>query len=309
MTEEHTSQPGSSSSSAHAGGALRALLKGMRPRQWVKNVLVLAAPAASGLLTETSVLTGAAIAFVAFCLVSSGVYLLNDVIDVEEDRVHPTKRRRPVAAGLVSTRLASVVALALMITAVAVAAAAGGDLVAVIAAYAVINIAYCLVLKNEPVIDIAVIATGFVLRAVAGGVAADIELSQWFILIATFGSLYMAAGKRYGEVRQLGEGESATRKSLARYTSTYLRFVWSVAAALLIMSYALWAFQIGAESGAVGLWSEISMAPFILAVLRYAVDVDAGRASEPEDIALSDRVLQAMALAWACCVVAAVYLS
>jgi decaprenyl-phosphate phosphoribosyltransferase len=281
----------------------------MRPRQWVKNLLVLAAPAASGTLLDTDVLRGAGIAFLAFCLVSSGVYLLNDVIDVEEDRAHPSKQHRPIAAGHVSPRSALAAAVVLMTLALAIAVLANPSLVAVISVYAVVNIGYCLALKNEPVIDVAIIASGFVLRAVAGGVAAGIELSQWFILIATFGSLYMAAGKRYAEVRQLGEGESATRKSLARYTSTYLRFVWSVSAALLIMSYALWAFQLGATSEAAGLWSEISMAPFILAVLRYAVDVDAGRASEPEEIALSDRTLQVMAVAWAACLLVAVYLA
>jgi decaprenyl-phosphate phosphoribosyltransferase len=281
----------------------------MRPRQWVKNLLVLAAPAASGSLLDVDVLRGAGIAFLAFCLVSSGVYLLNDVIDVAEDRAHPRKRHRPIAAGHLSPRSALTASVALMALAIAVALLANPSLVAAISVYAVVNIGYCLILKNEPVIDIAVIASGFVLRAVAGGVAAGIELSQWFILIATFGSLYMAAGKRYAEVRQLGEGESATRKSLARYTATYLRFVWSVSAALLIMSYTLWAFQLGATSEAAGLWSEISMAPFILAVLRYAVDVDAGRASEPEEIALSDRTLQVMAVAWAVCLLAAVYLA
>ncbi len=194
-----------------------------------------------------------------------------------------------------------------MAAALAVASLAGAGLVAVIGTYAAVNIAYCTALKNEPVVDIFVIASGFVLRAMAGGVASGIELSQWFILIASFGSLFMAAGKRYGEVRQLGEGEAATRRSLARYTSTYLRFVWSVAAALLIMSYALWAFQIGQESDVAGLWSKISIAPFILAVLRYAVDVDAGKASEPEEIAWADRGLQVIALVWVATVVVAVY--
>lgn len=297
----------SSQTQAQRQGKFAALVKAMRPRQWVKNLLVLSAPLASGEVLATSVLRGAALAFLAFCLVSSSVYLLNDVIDVAEDRAHPTKRHRPIAAGSVSRGLALAAALGLATAAVGLAASRSLSLVAVVAVYAAINIAYCLALKHEPVIDIAIIASGFVLRAVAGGVATGIELSQWFILIATFGSLFMAAGKRYAEVRQFGEGESMTRKSLARYTSTYLRFVWSVSAALLIMSYALWAFQVGAASEAAGLWAEISMAPFILAVLRYAVDVDAGRASEPEEIALADRTLQLVALGWVTCLVLAVY--
>lgn len=283
------------------------LLAGMRPRQWVKNALVLAAPAASGRIADLGVVLDALVAFVAFCLVSSAVYLLNDVVDVAEDRAHPTKRNRPIASGRLPVALALVAAAVLAAASLGIGWLAAPELAAVLATYAVVNVAYCLALKNEPVIDIAVIASGFVLRAVAGGAASGIDLSQWFLLIATFGSLYMAAGKRYGEIRQLGEGQAATRKSLARYTATYLRFVWSVAAALLIMSYALWAFQIGVDSGAAALWSEISIAPFILAVLRYGVDVDAGKASEPEDIALSDTTLQALAISWAVCVVLAVY--
>jgi decaprenyl-phosphate phosphoribosyltransferase len=286
---------------------LSSLLRSMRPRQWVKNVLVLAAPLFSGRIGEPDVLLPALGSFVCFCLISSAVYLFNDVRDLNEDRAHPRKRNRPVAAGTLPVRTAMGASLLLGALALTGAAAISGALAGVIATYAGVNLAYSTFLKNEPVIDIGVIAGGFVLRAVAGSAAAAIELSQWFLLIATFGSLFMAAGKRYAEVRQLGEGHSETRRSLARYTSTYLRFVWSMSAGALIMSYALWAFEIG-EATEEGLrWSEISIAPFILAVLRYAVDVDAGRASEPEEIAFTDRALLSLALVWLMCVALAVY--
>ena len=289
------------------GGVPGALLKAMRPHQWTKNVLVIVAPTFAGKLTDVSVLGHTAIAFVAFCLVSSSVYLINDSRDVNEDRAHPRKRYRPIAAGWVSPRIAVITALILAAVSIVLGLGVDLDLAVVVATYFATNMAYCLFLKDEAVIDIAIIASGFLLRAVAGGVASHIALSQWFLLIATFGSLFMAAGKRYAEVRQLGEGQAATRKSLAKYTSTYLRFVWSVAAALLIMSYALWAFQIAHKHHGPVPWPQISMAPFILAVLRYAVDVDAGRASEPDEIALSDRTLQFLAVAWVACVALAVY--
>ncbi|MEJ7706654.1 MAG: decaprenyl-phosphate phosphoribosyltransferase [Nocardioidaceae bacterium] len=284
-----------------------AVVRAARPRQWVKNVLVLAAPVLGGQIGDADVLISAAIAFVAFCCAASGIYYINDVRDIEEDRAHPIKRFRPIPAGEVATRLAVVTGSGLLLAGLAVSLAANWELFAVIATYEAVSLFYCFALKDEPVIDIAIIASGFLLRAVAGGVAAEIELSQWFLLAASFGSLFMAAGKRYAEVLMAGPGEAATRRSLSRYSESYLRFVWSVSAGILIMTYGLWAFEIRAETGTP--WAAISMAPFVLAVLRYAVDVDAGRAGEPEEIALSDRVLQALALIWLILLAVAVYSS
>ncbi len=305
-----TSKPAAEAAEAAAvgrGGLAGGLVTAARPRQWVKNLLVLAAPALSGRLGEGDVLARSALAFVVFCLAASGIYLINDVADVAEDRAHPTKRRRPIAAGLVPVRTAVVVGGCLLVAALALSPLASWHLLEVVAAYEVISLAYCLALKDEPVIDIAIIASGFLLRAVAGGAASEIRLSQWFLLAASFGSLFMAAGKRYAEVVALDDlaDGAATRGSLSRYTPTYLRFVWSVSAAILIMTYALWAFQIQQTNETP--WAPISMAPFVLAVLRYAVDVDAGRAGEPEEIALADHVLQALALVWLACLLIAVY--
>ena len=179
----------------------------------------------------------------------------------------------------------------------------------VIASYVVLNVAYCFGLKDEPVIDIAIIASSFLLRAVGGGVASGIELSQWFLLIAAFGSLFMAAGKRYAEVRLVGEGEASTRRALGEYSASYLRFVWSAAAGMLIMSYALWSFEIAELETSDIPWATVSMVPFVLAVLRYAIDVDAGRAGEPEEIVMRDRRLQLIGLAWLATTALAIYSS
>lgn len=290
---------------APRGGRLGAVVKAARPRQWVKNLLVIAAPALGGRLGDGSVLWHSIVAFVAFCLAASGIYFINDVRDIEEDRAHPRKRFRPIAAGLVPTRQAVAIGAILLAAGLAVCAFAPWQLVAVIATYEAVSLVYCLVLKDEPVVDIAIIASGFLLRAVAGGAASHIALSQWFLLAASFGSLFMAAGKRYAEVVSANPDGPVTRRSLHGYTATYLRFVWSVSAAILIMTYALWSFQIQAANNTP--WAPISMAPFVLAVLRYAVDVDAGRGGEPEEIALSDRVLQGFALLWLACLLTAVY--
>lgn len=281
------------------------LVRGMRPRQWTKNVLVLAAPVAAGEITDPEVLWSTAIAFVAFVLASSGVYLFNDASDVEEDRRHPRKRLRPVAQGSVPVPVAYGASLALMAAGIGTSLLAGIGLTSVVAVYVVMQVAYCLWLKHQAVIDIAVVSSGFLLRAIAGGMAAGIELSQWFVLAAVFGSLFIASGKRYSEARLAPTVEGTIRKNLDDYSPSYLRFVWGTAAATLIMTYGLWAFEIREQTGSI--LAAISMGPFIVAVLRYAVDVDSGNAGEPETIVLNDRLLQVLGLVWVVLLAGSVY--
>jgi decaprenyl-phosphate phosphoribosyltransferase len=274
------------------------LVRALRPRPWVKNALVLAAPQAAGRVLEADVLGPTAVAFLLFCLASSAVYLVNDTIDVEEDRRHPRKRFRPIAAGVVPRWLAVVLAIVLFTAAlVAAVALTRPQLAWVLGSYVAIQLAYCTVLKNQPVIDLAVVASGFLLRGVAGGVAAGLLLSQWFLLVAAFGSLFMVAGKRYSELIVVGES-AATRKTLGDYSASYLRFVWSLSAGVACTVYSLWAFEMGADQTGVP-WATVSIAPFVLAILRYAVDIDRGAAGAPEEIVLRDRVLLALGALWA----------
>ncbi|WP_439031126.1 decaprenyl-phosphate phosphoribosyltransferase [Gordonia terrae] len=282
------------------------LIKAVRPRQWVKNVLVLAAPLAAGNITEVSVLRDAGIAFVAFCLAASSIYLVNDAMDVESDRNHPTKRFRPIAAGVVPVSLAYILAVVLLAGSIGIAFLANWQTAVVIAIYLVIQLGYCFGLKNQAVIDICIVSSGFLLRAVAGGVAAEIELSQWFLLVMAFGSLFMAAGKRYAELQLAERTGAKIRKALEYYTTTYLRFVWTLSATAVVIFYGLWAFDKGSDHDTNVAYA-VSMVPFTVAILRYAVDVDGGAAGEPEEIALGDRVLQLLAVAWLVCVGVAVY--
>lgn len=276
-------------------GVAASLLRAMRPKQWVKNLLVLAAPLAAGAITEPDVAVATLIAVVSFCLASSSVYLVNDAVDVEADRRHPTKRNRPIAAGHVSPRTAVTTAAVLAVLALALAALTGLQLVVLMAGYLGLQVAYTLALKHQAVLDIAIVASGFLLRAVAGGVASDLPISQWFLLVAGFGSLFIVAGKRYSELRMLGN-DGGTRRSLVTYTESYLRFVWGVSTGLTIMAYSLWAFREPEIDGVP--WQALSIAPFVLGMLRYAVDIDAGRAGDPEDIIWHDHVLQLLGLAW-----------
>ncbi|GAA3948094.1 decaprenyl-phosphate phosphoribosyltransferase [Gordonia caeni] len=282
------------------------LIKAMRPRQWVKNVLVLAAPLAAGTdaLTNADKMGNVGIAFVAFCLAASSIYLINDALDVEADRAHPTKRFRPIAAGVVPRNLAFGLAIVLMAGSIAVGFVANWQTAVAIAVYVGIQLGYCFGLKHQAVVDICIVSSGFLLRAIAGGVAADIELSSWFLLVMAFGSLFMAAGKRYAELQLAERTGAKIRKSLEYYTTTYLRFVWTLSATAVVLCYGLWAFD--GQHGQ-NVWYAISMVPFTVAILRYAVDVDGGSAGEPEEIALGDRVLQFLAVAWVVFVAVAVY--
>ncbi|TCN52210.1 decaprenyl-phosphate phosphoribosyltransferase [Rhodococcus sp. SMB37] len=283
-----------------------AIVKAVRPRQWVKNVLVLAAPMAAGSVTESAVLLPVALAFVVFCMAASGIYLVNDAMDVEADREHPTKRFRPIAAGVLPLRLAYILAGVLLVASIALSFLANWQLAVVMAVYIGIQLAYCVGLKHQAVLDICIVSSGFLIRAIAGGVAAEIPLSQWFLLIMAFGSLFMAAGKRYAELRLATRTGAKIRKSLEYYTETYLRFVWTLAATAVVICYGLWAFEQDTIAGSN--WYAISMIPFVVAILRYAVDVDGGDAGEPEEIALGDRVLQFLAVVWIVVVGGAVYL-
>ena len=274
---------------------LSGILASTRPRQWGKNLLVLAAPLAAGVLGERRVQAEVAGAFVAFTMVAAAVYLNNDVLDAESDRKHPRKRLRPVAAGSLSERTALISAVILAAMGLSLGWLIDRELTVTLAVYLVIQILYAVWLKHQAVIDLAIVSAGFLLRAIAGGVAVDVPLSQWFLLVAAFGSLFMVAGKRYSELQNLGDS-AGTRRTLESYSESYLRFVWSLAAAVTITAYSLWAFEI--RSGADINWQAISIAPFVIGLLRYGVDIDRGLAGEPEEAVLRDHVLQVIALLW-----------
>ena len=270
---------------------LRGLLVTARPRQWVKNGLVLAVPAAAGALDEASVIGDTALAFVAFCLASAGTYLLNDVADVESDRRHPVKRLRPVASGELPVRLALATGCASLVLAVGVAAVARLELAAVVAAYVVLTSLYTRWLKHVAIFDIAAVAAGFFLRAVAGGVASDLFISKWFLILAGGGSLFLVTAKRYAELRAGG----GARPVLEEYSEEYLRAMLSTTAGVIVVAYCIWAFNRG--NGTASFWTAISAVPFVLGIMRYGLLVDQGHGEEPEVMLMRDRTLLALALA------------
>jgi decaprenyl-phosphate phosphoribosyltransferase len=277
---------------------ISAYIKLARPKQWLKNVLVIAAPGAAGVLGERDAFINTAIAFVCFCLAASATYYVNDALDVENDRRHPTKQYRPIASGAVPIPAAFAGGAVLIVAAIGLSFAARWQLAAVIGAYLVLQFLYSLWLKHEAVLDLACVAAGFVLRTIAGGVAVPVPISPWFLIVAGSASLFMVTGKRHAELVELGDGAVGHRRSLEMYSRSFLNYVRAVASSVTILAYCLWAFE---RSDAVGnpAWFQLSIVPFVLAILRYSLLLDQGGGGAPEDLVLSDRVLLILGALWA----------
>ncbi len=276
-----------------------ALLKEARPKQWMKNALVFSAPGAAGVLDDWSHLWPSVLAFVAFCAVSSGTYYWNDLLDVEADRQHPKKRHRPIAAGRIPIPLARLVGSALLVGGVALGAAAGRwQTAAVLLTYVVTTLAYSKVFKHVAVLDLVLVASGFVLRAVGGAVAADVPMSKWFVLVTVFGSLFIVTGKRYAELREMGEEAATTRATLEAYSISYLRSVLSISIGATLVAYCLWAFETAEANPSDFHFYELTIVPMMLALLRYLLILEQGHGGAPEEVFVSDRALQLFGLIW-----------
>lgn len=281
-----------------------ALVRTARPRQWPKNVLVLAAPAASAQLLDPALLLPAVAATAVFVLASAATYLVNDALDVDADRAHPTKSRRPVAAGEVRASTALRAGLAAGVLALAAATQLGAGLTASVAVYLVLTTVYSRWLKRVAVVDILLVTAGFVVRAVAGAVVTGLPLSDWFLLVTLFGSLFLVTAKRSAEQRRGGDHP---RDVLARYPEGWLTQMMTATLAGTVMAYAAWAFQyVGTDFSAPLL--ALSVVPFLAALLRYSLIASAGAGEEPES-ALTDRFVLGCALVWAAFIGGGLYLA
>jgi decaprenyl-phosphate phosphoribosyltransferase len=273
------------------------LLRQARPKQWVKNLLVFAAPGAAGVLTDWSSLWRVVVIFVAFCLASSGTYFWNDLLDAESDRKHPTKQHRPIASGAIPVEIGRISGTVLLLVGIALAATTRWQAAFVVAGYVVLTSLYSAVLKHIAVVDLVAVAAGFVLRAVAGAVATDVQMSKWFSLTTSFASLFIVAGKRYAELRDLGE-DAQTRATLDDYSLGFLRIVLSVSCGAALVTYCIWAFDTRELSGSTWPFYELSIIPMATALLRYTLILEQGHGAAPEEIFAHDRVLQVLGLIW-----------
>ena len=289
-----------------------ALLRAMRPRQWTKNILVFAAPATASQLSHASGVERSVAAFVVFVAASSGTYLVNDVLDASADRLHPVKRRRPVAAGELSPTVALTAAVALIAGALAAAFALSAPLGGVVATYVALTLAYSLGVKNVPVIELAFVSAGFVLRAAAGGAATHVALSPWFLIVTSAGALLIVAGKRSSELATLGSESGTHRATLDAYPAAFLRSTRLLAASVAVTAYCLWVFERASRIVPLHhadnlVFFELSAVPFVLALLCVELALESGRGGEPEELALKDRTLQALGLAWVVLVALGIY--
>ncbi|MGB2940639.1 MAG: UbiA family prenyltransferase, partial [Candidatus Dormiibacterota bacterium] len=239
----------------------------LRPRQWTKNLLVLAAPLFAAELTRPDVLGHTLLAVAAFCLVSSAGYVYNDLLDAEVDRAHPLKRSRPIAAGEVGGRTAVVIALILALAAVAVGYLAAPAVAALILIYVALMIVYSHWGRSQAPLDVFIIAVGFVLRAIAGAAASHVPMSPWFLALTLLLAVMLGFGKRRAELSLLGDGFGQARQSLRIYSMAMLDQLLSVLAASIIVLYAIYAVSI---SGRLNSSDMILTWPLVLVgILRY----------------------------------------
>ncbi len=285
-----------------SGISARVLLRACRPRQWSKNLLVLAAPCAAGVVDRAQVAVEVAGAFVVLCMLSSATYLVNDVRDRAQDRLQPRKRVRPVAAGELSPRAALCVAAGLALLGIAGASAITLGLGAVACGYLALTASYSLWWRRVVVADILAIAAGFVLRALAGGVATDIRLSRWFVIVTGSCAIFLVAAKRYAELRE-HTAPGPMRATLRRYSATSLRLTLLGAATVASLAYTGWAFTRSSHL----VWYALSIAPFLLWLGRYATLIGGGSAQAPEELILRDRALLALGAGWALLFLGGVY--
>jgi decaprenyl-phosphate phosphoribosyltransferase len=281
-----------------AGAAFAvAAVQAARPRQWPKNLLVFAAPVAGASLGRDDGFWYALVAFAAFTAAASAVYLINDVLDVDRDRAHPLKRRRPIAAGRLPQSSAVVLAGTGLAAAVLASLAIRVPLLAaVIASYVALSLLYSAGLKHVPWVELAIVASGFVFRAVGGAVATRVPPSGWFLAVCILGALMVATGKRYSELAALGPRAAAHRPVMRWYSAPLLRAVQRIAIGVLLAAYFAWALS--AQTAWLRGWHLASLVPLAAALIRF--DWLTGRTDgrAVEDLISRDRIMVMCELAW-----------
>jgi decaprenyl-phosphate phosphoribosyltransferase len=290
---------------------LGSFVQALRPKQWVKNVLVFAAPLSGGLVLSGVAMAHAALTFVVFCAVASSVYLFNDVQDMAEDRLHPKKRMRPIARGDVSKKLALGASAVLGFAGLATAGLLiGVGLMGVLVAYMAISVAYCLKLKTVPVLELVAVASGFVLRTIGGAVSTDHSLSTWFLLATLGASLCIVLGKRHAEVLLLGSRKGAAHRAvLSAYSPRFIGSALIVSATLATLGYAVWILlQAGAGVPvAARICLVATLVPVAIGGFQLQRKISSGDGGSPEDLVFQDRILQVAGLLWSVLLVAGIY--
>ena len=280
----------------------------LRPRQWTKNLIVFAAPFFN-FEFRSEIWFSAFYAFIIFCMISSSIYLINDSLDIEVDKKHPEKRFRPIASGKVSISTARILSTALFFFSVFFSSQISSLLTLIILLYFFIQISYCLKLKNQPILDIFCIASGFLLRGIAGLVAAFLPISPWFLITIGLSALFLVIEKRKAELRLAIDKNLFTRKVLKRYSLPLLLRLESCVSTSSFVTYSLWASG-PTLGGAKSPWMMITIPFVLLGIFRYQFISDPEEANrlkvrkplinceKPEEILLSDLGIKITILGW-----------
>ena len=268
-----------------------ALLVALRPKQWTKNGLLFAALIFSAQFSHPASVRDSLVAFVAFCLLSSTGYVYNDLRDVEGDRLHPKKRRRPLAAGEVGPTQAWVLMACCTAAALALAAWLGPWFVVVALAYFATTLSYSMFFKHFVILDVMMLASCYIWRAAAGAVAIDVRISAWLLVCTAFGALFLGFNKRRGELLLLDGKVAGTRKALAHYSPAMLMEFQAITTSGTIISYALYTVQ------SPNPWLGLTLPYVLYAVFRYIYLIDQkGEGAAPDETLLRDRPIQVTAV-------------
>ena len=281
-------------------GLTSSYLSMLRPTQWLKNLMLFFPPFLAGHALQEGFFATGLVPFLSFCLVSSAGYLLNDLLDCKRDQLHPRKRLRPLASGLISIPAAVVVSVLLFAVGVALAAvSAPPAFVALLLGYASVSVAYSLYLKQKAIVDLFCIAAGFLIRLQAGGELFAVPISPWLFLSVLLLSLFLSTGKRLSELQALGEGAGDHRVSLAGYPPGFLMGTLYLTAGTVLVTYAMYVVQRP---------KLIYTVPLCLfGLLRYILRVSSGKGGDPTEALLKDRVLLVVGLSWVLLVFWSIY--
>jgi 4-hydroxybenzoate polyprenyltransferase len=266
-----------------------ALVRSLRPHQWVKNGFVLAPLVFGRELTDPTALTRVGLTVAAFCAASSAVYLVNDIRDREEDRRHPSKRHRPIASGALSVGVAGTAAGALLAVAAILALATSPAVAGILALYALLNFLYSAGLKHVVILDVMIVAVGFVLRVLAGGLAAQVHVSSWLLLCTIFLALFLAFSKRRHEIVLLADGAAGQRRVLDQYSPAFLDQMINVVTASSVVSYALYAVSPETSQRYHTQWLVYTLPLVLFGIFRYLYLIyQAPDEKNPTEAILSD---------------------
>lgn len=281
----------------------------LRPLQWMKNVFVLAPLFFTGRLLDWSLLLPTLVVFAAFCLAASSIYCLNDVRDVASDRLHPKKRLRPIASGALSVRTGYLVMIVCMTGAILLSSFAGWLVLCVVSLYLIINISYCLRLKQVAILDVMLIALGFVLRVLAGGMAADIWISEWLVLMTFLLTLLLALAKRNDDYRLFEKTGKRPRKSITGYNHEFINEVVSIVTAVTMVCYIMYAMSPDVIQRMGTRYVYLTCFWVLAGLLRYLQNMIVfGRSGSPTKAMVKDRFLQICVFGWIASFVVIIYL-